>query len=111
MGIKKNFIFSTILTVSNYIFPFIIYPYVARVLGVNNIGICNYVDSIVNYAIMFSMMGLAIIGIREIARTKSNKKKLDTTFTSLCSLGAVFTVLATVALVTATYTLPEPRPV
>lgn len=65
MGIKKNFVFSTVLTVSNYIFPFIIYPYVARVLGVNNIGICNFVDSIVNYAMMISMMGIGIPGVRD----------------------------------------------
>lgn len=105
MGIKKNFVFSTVLTVSNYIFPFIIYPYVARVLGVNNIGICNFVDSIVNYAMMISMMGIGITGVREIAKANGNQRKLDIAFTSQFMLCATFTVLATIALVTATFTV------
>ena len=66
--IKKNFFYSSILTTANYIFPFLTYPYVSRVLGVNNIGICNFVDSIINYFILFSMMGISIVGIREIAK-------------------------------------------
>ena len=64
MGVKKNFLYSAILTISNYIFPLLTYPYVSRVLGVTNIGICNFVDSIINYFILFSMMGVSIFGIR-----------------------------------------------
>ena len=45
-SIKKNFLYSSILTTANYLFPFLTYPYVARVLGVTNVGICNFVDSI-----------------------------------------------------------------
>ena len=75
-SIKKNFLYSSILTTANYIFPFLTYPYVSRVLGVNNIGICNFVDSIVNYFILFSMMGIGIVGIREIAKAKNEKKRL-----------------------------------
>ena len=83
MSIKRNFIYSSILVTSNYIFPFITYPYISRVLGVTNIGICNFVDSIVNYFILFSMMGIGIIGIREIASAKKNQDDLNSTFSSL----------------------------
>ena len=72
-SVKKNFVYSSILTVSNYIFPLLTYPYVSRVLGVTNIGICNYVDSIINYFILFSMMGISVTGIREIAAHKNNQ--------------------------------------
>ena len=61
-SIKKNFAYSSILTTANYIFPLLTYPYVSRVLGVANIGICNFVDSIINYFILFSMMGIGIVG-------------------------------------------------
>ena len=47
-GVKRNFLYNSVLTLSNYIFPLIVYPYVSRVLGVSNIGICNFVDSIVH---------------------------------------------------------------
>ena len=76
-SIKKNFLYSSILTTANYIFPFLTYPYVSRVLGVNNIGICNFVDSVVNYFILFSMMGINIVGIREIAKVKNDKENFS----------------------------------
>ena len=33
MSLRKNFIYSSILTVSTYLFPLLVYPYVSRVLG------------------------------------------------------------------------------
>ena len=85
-GIKKNFFFSTFLTISNYVFPLITYPYVSRVLQVERIGLCNFVDSIINYFILFSMLGISTYGIREIAKNKSDKTKLNQTFYDLISI-------------------------
>ena len=48
-SIKKNFFYSSILTTANYIFPLLTFPYASRVLGVTNIGIVNFVDSIIHY--------------------------------------------------------------
>lgn len=97
--IKKNFIFSSILTVSNYIFPFIIFPYISRILGVENIGICNFVDSIINYFMLFSMMGIGVVGVREIAAAKSNRMELRRVFTSLFFLTLISTTIAIFVLV------------
>ena len=69
----KNFIYSFTLTSSNLIFSFITYPYVSRVLGVNNIGTCDYVDSIINYFVLLSTLGLDSYGIRAIAKCKEDK--------------------------------------
>ena len=106
MGLKRNFIYSSILTVSNYFFPLITYPYVSRVLGVNNIGICNFVDSIINYFILFSMMGITTLGIREIAANKSNSYKQSRAFTNLFILNGISTLLMLVVLIVSMYTVP-----
>ena len=58
------FIYSSILTTSQYLFPLLTYPYVSRVLGVTNIGVVNYVDSSVNYIILFSWQCLVIYHIK-----------------------------------------------
>ena len=79
-SLRKNFIYNAILTMSGYIFPLMVYPYVSRILGVSNIGACNFVDSIVEYFTIISMMGMNTIGIREIAKCKGDRKKLDRTF-------------------------------
>ncbi len=92
MGLKKNILYSGFLTTSLYIFQFITYPYVARVLGVTNIGICNYVQSIVQYFCLFSMLGITTLGVREIAKCNGDKLKLNQTFSRLFTLNAVFTV-------------------
>ena len=41
--IRTNFIYSVVLVLSNYLFPLLVYPYVSRVLGVANIGLCNFI--------------------------------------------------------------------
>lgn len=93
MSLKKNVLYSGILTTSLYVFQFITYPYVARVLGVTNIGICNLVQSIVQYFTLFSMMGISLLGTREIAKCNHNRERLNTVFSQLFTLNIVTTVI------------------
>ena len=106
-SIKKNFLYSSFLTTANYIFPLLTFPYVTRVLGVENLGICNFVDSVVNYFILFSAMGINTVGLREIATCKGDKGKLSQTFSSLLMLNALFTIAGIVLLLVLTFTVKE----
>lgn len=106
-GIRKNFIYSSVLTVANYIFPLITYPYVSRVLGVTNIGICNFIDSIIHYFILFSMMGVASLGIREIAGSTNNPQKQSRIFSTLLTLNGIATAIMLLILLIAIYVVPE----
>ena len=105
--LKKNFFYSALLTLANYVFPLITYPYVSRVLGVSNIGICNFVDGVVDYFILFSMMGISVVGVREIAASKGERKGLDRTFSSLLSLNAATSLVAAVALGVSIFLVPK----
>lgn len=106
MSLKKNFIYSSILTVSNYLFPLIVYPYISRTLGLSNIGIVNFVDNLVNYFVLISMMGIATVGVREIAAVHNNQNKLSQTFMALLMLTVISTLIAIGALLTVMYTVP-----
>lgn len=106
-SIKKNFAYSSILTTANYIFPLLTYPYVSRVLGVANIGACNFVDSIVNYFILFSMMGIGIVGIREVAKCRGDRKRLDEVFSSLFVLNTLSTTIVLIALCISIFLVPK----
>lgn len=106
-SLKKNVIYSTLLTTANYIFPIITFPYVSRVLGVTNVGIVNFVDSIVNYFVLFAMMGINTVAIREIASCKNNRQKLSGVFTSLFLLNLIVTVLMIALLIIATLAIPR----
>lgn len=109
MGVKKNFLYSSILTTSNYLFPLITYPYVSRVLGVTNIGICNFVDSIVHYFILCSVMGIGVVGIREVANSKNDRQKLNRVFSCLFWLNTITTSIALVVLLFVTFYIDQLR--
>lgn len=109
MGIKKNVLYASLLTASNYIFPLLVYPYVARVLGVANIGLCNFIDSVINYFILFSMMGMTIMGNRQMASDRARNIPLDNSFSNLFTLNAISTLVALGLLTACTLTIPELR--
>ena len=96
VSVKKNFFYSALLTGANYIFPLIVFPYVSRVLGVTNIGACNFVDSIVQYFIIFSMLGIDVVGVREIAKVKNDRTRLNQCFSSVICINALLTLIAVV---------------
>lgn len=105
--IKKNFTYNLILTVSGYVFTFITFPYVSRVLGVENIGAVNFVDSIVNYFILLSMLGVGIIGIREVAKFKEDKNELENTFRDIFFPNAIITILSILVLLVCIFFIPK----
>lgn len=92
---------------AGYLFPLLTFPYVTRVLGVTNIGIYNFVDSVINYFILFSMLGLATVGVREIAAVKEDKAKLSLAFSSLLKINFITTGIAAFILIVATLTIEQ----
>ena len=107
-SIKTNVFYSGVLTAANYFFPLITYPYVNRVLGVTNIGMCNFVDSIISYYLLFSMMGMSTMGIREIAKAKEKgQSELSKTFSGLMLINGVSTAIAIFVLVIVIFIVPK----
>ena len=110
MGVKKNIGFNLILTFCNYLIPLIVYPYISRVLEVNNVGSCNFIDSVINDFLLISMAGISSYGVREIARCKHDQQKLQTKFSSLIALNFILTVIALIILVICIYSVNEFTP-
>lgn len=110
MSVKKNFAYSFLLTSTGYIFSFLTYPYVARTLGVSSVGVCDYVDSIINYFILVSMMGVAMCGIREIAVVKDDFAKRSKVFSNVLALNIISTIVAIFILILSMYTVISLQP-
>ena len=110
MRIRTNVLYSSILTCSNYLFQLITYPYVSRVLGVERIGVCNFAVSFVHYILLFSTMGISILGIREVARCREDRQELNRCFSSLFYLHAVATGIVLLLYVGAVYFVPALYP-
>lgn len=80
MSIAKNYVYNLILTISNIIIPFITIPYITRVLNPEGIGAVAFTGSIVEYFVMFSVLGITLYGPREIASVRDDPEKLRDTF-------------------------------
>lgn len=107
MSIKRNFFYNSILTLSQYIIGLITFPYVSRVLGVSNIGIVSFVDNTINYFVLFSTLGIGIIGAREIARFSNDTEKRNSVFSSLVAMFMIFTFVVLVAYIVAVLCIPK----
>ena len=110
MSIKRNFMFNSLLTASGYVFTLLTYPYISRVLGLSNVGIVNFVDGLINYFILFAMMGVGTVGIREVAINKNDRNELSKTFSGVITLNTISTLIAIAVLLTAMYTVPTLYP-
>lgn len=106
-SLKKNFGYNLVLTFCNYLFPLLTYPYVSRVLGVEKIGVCNFVDGIINYFVLFAALGVGSYGVREIAKCKSELGRRNTVFSNLFAINAIGTICASAILIVCTIEMPE----
>lgn len=86
MNIRKNFIYNSILSVSQIILPIITFPYVTRILLPKSLGDVNFMDNIVQYFCTIAALGIPLYGTREIAKLTNNKVRLNKVFSELLTL-------------------------
>ena len=91
---SKNIVFNMIKTISSIVFPILTYPYVARVLGADNVGKVNYSDSIVSYFSLIATLGITTYAIRESSKVRDDKEKLSVIVSELLSINVVTTILS-----------------
>lgn len=106
-SIKFNFIMNFILTVSNFLFPLITFPYVSRVLLPEGTGKVAFALSIVSYFTLFASFGMATYGIRSIAQVRDDKDRLSKTMHELLFINIISMIIAYIALVIAISVVPK----
>lgn len=95
-SITKNYIYNLIYNVINVLIPFIIAPYLSRVLGVDCIGIKSYTLSIVSTFIIFANLGVAEYGQKEIAQSQDDKYERTEKFYSISIMRFITTTIVTI---------------
>ncbi len=73
----KNTVYNIVKTLSTMVFPLITFPYIARVLGVENLGKINFGNSIVNYFSLIATLGIVVYAIRECSKVRDDKETLS----------------------------------
>lgn len=95
-SVKKNFIYDAVYQILILIIPFLTTPYIARIIGVDGVGIYSYTYSIVNYFMMFALLGMNNYGNREISKCKDDKIELSKTFWEIYTLQFLITLIVTI---------------
>lgn len=70
-----NAIFNVVRTSLSIIFPIITYPYAARVLGKDGLGMVSYGSSIVSYFTLAASLGTTNYATREGAKLREDKER------------------------------------
>ena len=92
MGVNAALnLFKTALSI---IFPLITYPYISRILGVENLGKINYTASIVGYFSLIAALGISTYAIREGGRIRSNSEKLSRLGNQIFTINILSTVVS-----------------
>lgn len=104
-SVQRNVVFNVALSLSQVLFPLLVFPYVSRVLGPQPIGEIAFVDSITQWCILGAALGIPIYGVREIAKVKHDKPKRSVLFSELLVLHVGTTSVMTAALIVSFHTV------
>lgn len=102
MSVKNSVFYNVLLAISQVFFPLITFPYLARTLGPEHVGVLNFAESIAKYFVILAALGIPIYGIREIAKVQNELKERTKIFAEIftinliCTLGLSFIFLAAV---------------
>ena len=78
--ILKNYIYNILYQLVKIVLPVILVPYTASHFGVTPLGIYGYAGSIMNWFILFGIMGVNTYGNRQIAKIRDDVKLRNKTF-------------------------------
>lgn len=71
-SLKNNVVLNYINTLTSIVFPLITFPYAARILLPDGIGLVNFQSSIIWYITLLSSLGIPLYAVREVARVRDN---------------------------------------
>ena len=92
-SLKINFIMNSILTMSQFIFPLITFPYISRILLPVGTGKVSFATSIVSYFALFAQLGIPTYGIRACAKVRDDKKELTRTVQEIFIINLVMSLI------------------
>lgn len=85
-------------TVLNLFFPLITFPYVSRVLKVENIGKYNFAQSVNQYFLLIAALGITTYAIREGTKFRNSREKLNEFASEIFSINIISTIVAYIML-------------
>ena len=96
MKTQKNIFYNVLLAISQVLFPLITFPYLARTLGPEHIGLINFAESFAKYFVVLAALGIPIYGVREIAKLAKEAQNRSVLFFEILIINFICTLLFSV---------------
>lgn len=90
----KNTVYNIVYMIINLIFPLVSAAYVARILQPDGIGSVAYAQNITSYFVSLAQLGIPTYGVREIAKVRVSKERLNDTSSELLLINFCSTTVA-----------------
>ncbi len=90
----KNFAFLSILQVASFILPFLIVPYLVRVLGVDKFGLLAFSTGALTYFLILTDFGFNLSATREISINRGDLAKIEEIFSAVFILKVTLVICA-----------------
>ena len=82
-SLLENFLSLSILQGLNLVLPLVTFPYLVRVLGIENFGLVNFSLSIIGYFNILVSFGFELSATKEISINRDNKQKMSEIFSAV----------------------------
>lgn len=105
--IKRNLIYNSLLSVSQILFPLIIFPYTFKILEPQGIGLVSFADSLTQYLISFAAIGIPVYGVIETAKVRHDPKRLAKLFSELVFIQLIISLFITVVFIGLIFAVPK----
>lgn len=93
-SLKFNAFINGLRTILNLVFPLVTFPYISRVLSVEEIGKYNFSDSIVSYFLLLAALGINQYAIREGMKFRDSQFAIDQFASRIFSVNVASTVIS-----------------
>lgn len=93
----KNYIYNILYQLVKIVLPLILAPYTASHIGVTPLGSYQYAGSIMNWFILFGILGVNTYGNRQIAKVRDDIKLRNKTFFEIFYMQVCNMIIAMIA--------------
>jgi len=105
----SNFISLSFLKGVNYILPLITFPYLVRVIGIDNFGLLSFVTAIMMYFSIIVSYGFDLTATRSIAVNKENKENIIEIYSSVLIIKFLLMIISFFILMVIVFLYPKMR--
>ncbi len=97
-SLKINMLLNSVKAIMGILFPLITFPYISRVLGVENVGKYNFSGSIVSYFALVAALGIKQYSVREGAKIRDKGEEFNRFANEMLTINVLSTGVAYILL-------------